>query len=152
MRQTYVHATAVYNWRRCHTHTQGERVPRPAREKDAIEQLCGLLPAADMRLAAAAASGIASFFFQEKEPCVGAPCYYVLSDHMRDVGAVLGNAAAVAEVFATGPQFAVARLTLAAATASWARHDPKRLQATASMLLPGLLPALVLVCTDQNRG
>lgn len=115
-----------------------------------VKQLCGLLAAADARLAAATASSIASFYYEE-DPCVDAPYYGVLLDHIRDVGAALGNAAVVAEMVATGPPFAVARLTLAAASCSELWEDPKHLQATATMLLPGLLPAIVMVCMDQKR-
>jgi hypothetical protein len=83
---------------------------------------------------------------------VDAPYYDVLPGHMHAVGGVLGNATVMAEMVATGLPFAVVRLTLAATSTSKAWTDPKRLQATAAALLPGLLPALVLVCTDQNWG
>jgi hypothetical protein len=84
----------------------------PARRRAVVKQLCGLLTAADARLAAAAASATASFYGPEQSYIDKES---VLSEHIADIGALLSNPAAVAQVTATGPPLAVGRLTIAAA-------------------------------------
>jgi hypothetical protein len=110
-----------------------------------FDQLCGLLSAADARLAAA--SAIASFYTLQKSRL-----YPQLAHHIGSVGAVLGDAAAAADMVATRPPFAVARLTLVTAESSRIPGDFERMNVLAAALLPGLLPAVVVASNYDTES